>query len=270
MSRPAENPFIDEDAENPFSETHALNKQYDDDDNLETPTQSNSFTYPTTSTDQREENIARREVDIELRENRMKQFGRNNWPPFYPLIYLDIREEIPPEHRSMTLLAYRLWMFLVGVFAINWVGCLLLLIQGDGFESLAAASGYLLIIPLSFLLWFRPLYNALMKGHAFYFLVYLFFGGCHIAFSIYVFIGIPSTGGDGLINTIRAFTSGKIASGVLGIISTVGWTIQGLGLAWVYLQVYRLYRQKGLTIDAAKSEVTAHGFRAYFSRSSSI
>ncbi|TIA69338.1 hypothetical protein E3P91_03660 [Wallemia ichthyophaga] len=265
-----QNPFIDDDGDNPFSETHALNKQFDDDDNLETPTQSHTFTYPTTSADHREEDLSRREADIHLRESRMKQFGRNNWPRFYPLIYWDIREEIPLEHRSTTLLAYRLWLFLIAVFAINWVGCLLLLIQGDGFESLAAASGYLFIIPISFLLWLRPLYNALMKGHAFYYLVYLFFGGCHLAFSVYVLIGIPNTGGFGIVNTIRALASGKIASGVLGVISSVGWAIQGLGFCWVYLQVYKQYKQKGLTIDAAKSEVTAHGFRAYFSRNSNI
>lgn len=181
MNREPENPFIDDEAQNPF---------INDDDDLETPTQTNSFTYPTAgntttaNVTQREEDLERREMDIQLRESRIKQFGRNNWPSFYPLIYLDIKEEIPTEHRSTTLLAYRLWLFLVAVFVLNWVACLLLLIQGDGFESLAAASGYLLIIPLSFLLWFRPLYNALMKGHAFYYLVYLFFAGCHIVFSV--------------------------------------------------------------------------------------
>ena len=33
------------------------------------------------------------------------------------------------------------------------------------------------------------------------------------------------------------FSSGSLASGILGIIATVGWTLQGVGLAWYYRNV---------------------------------
>ena len=46
-----------------------------------------------------------------------------------------------------------------------------------------------------------------------------------------------STGSAGLIQTISRFSSGSLASGILGIIATVGWTLQGVGLAWYYRNV---------------------------------
>lgn len=36
------------------------------------------------------------------------------------------------------------------------------------------------------------------------------------------FIGIPSTGSAGLINTIHAFSTASIVTGVFGVIATVG------------------------------------------------
>lgn len=63
--------------------------------------------------------------------------------------------------------------------------------------------------------------------------------GFHLLFSLYMIIGIPSTGSAGLINTISAFSRGAIVVGVLGIIATVGWVLQGVGNAWYYRQVSR-------------------------------
>ena len=55
-------------------------------------------------------------------------------------------------------------------------------------------------------------------------------------FSIYMIIGIPSTGSGGLIQTIQAFAGGHIVAGILGIVAIVGWTLQGLGLGFYYRQ----------------------------------
>lgn len=50
-------------------------------------------------------------------------------------------------------------------------------------------------------------------------------------------IGIPSTGSAGIIQTIQAFSSGHLAAGILSIIASVGWTLQGAGLGFYYRQV---------------------------------
>jgi hypothetical protein len=69
-----------------------------------------------------------------------------------------------------------------------------------------------------------------------------------------VFLGIPhssffcaillfltlipvSTGSAGIIQTIQRFSHGALVAGVLGIIATVGWAVQGLGNAFYYRQV---------------------------------
>lgn len=72
--------------------------------------------------------------------------------------------------------------------------------------------------------------------------MFFLFGGFHCAYCIYMcvhtwlaevillksaaaadrFIGIPSTGSAGLINTIHAFSTASIVTGVFGVIATVG------------------------------------------------
>jgi len=66
---------------------------------------------------------------------------------------------------------------------------------------------------------------------------FFFFAGWHLLFSIYMIIGIPSTGSAGLIQTIQSFARGHIVAGVFGTIATVGWVLQCLGLAFYYRQV---------------------------------
>ena len=45
------------------------------------------------------------------------------------------------------------------------------------------------------------------------------------------------TGSAGLINLIKSFSGGHLAAGILCIVATVGWTLQGLGHAFYYRQV---------------------------------
>ena len=61
--------------------------------------------------------------------------------------------------------------------------------------------------------------------------------GFHLLFSVYMIIGIPSTGSAGLINTVSAFSRKAIVVGVLGAIASAGWVIQGVGHAFYYRQV---------------------------------
>ena len=53
---------------------------------------------------------------------------------------------------------------------------------------------------------FSPVYNGFAREHSLFYYMYFVFCGFHIAFSVYVFLGIPSTGSAGLLNTIQSFT----------------------------------------------------------------
>ncbi|KAG9095541.1 hypothetical protein FS749_010254 [Ceratobasidium sp. UAMH 11750] len=121
-----------------------------------------------------------------------------------------------------------------------------------------------------------------MKEQSLYYYMYFFFGGFHLLFSVYMIIGIPSTGSAGLINTIAAFSRKAIVVGVLGTIATVGWVVQGLGNAFYYRQVSRIratvlaililfvqiwthHHDAGHSFAKAKGELAQHG-KSRFSR----
>lgn len=92
--------------------------------------------------------------------------------------------------------------------------------------------------------------------------MFFIFGGFHIAFCVYMLVGIPSTGSGGLINCIAAFASGSIVTGVFCAIATVcvsarfschwakrrgsetthsGWGLQTLGMLFEYRSVRRYF-----------------------------
>ncbi|KAG0707689.1 scamp family-domain-containing protein [Suillus ampliporus] len=252
--------------ENPFASSHSLD--------------TNPFEDPSTrhvpEHDAHLEDLSRREQDLERRERELNQradhirtHGRNNWPPFYPLIYHAISEEIPEASRPLITRLYQLWLVLLGTLIINMVACIFLLIAGssDGGKDLGGSIGYVFIItPLSFLLWYRPIYNGYMKEQALYYYFYFFFGGFHLLFSVYMIIGIPSTGSAGLIQTVHMYAQGHWAAGILCTIATVGWTVQGLGNGFYYRQIWNHHTAAGHTMDKAKAELTSHGAKAYFTR----
>ncbi|GAA99048.1 uncharacterized protein L969DRAFT_54729 [Mixia osmundae IAM 14324] len=217
----------------------------------------------------REAELAERESHLEQRQEHIRIHGRNNWPFFYPLIFHDIDQEIPKESRATVLTMYRIWLLLLVVLVLNLVGCILLLVAGqpDGIHDLIGAITYIIFIPpLSFLLWYRVLYNALQKELSVYYYVFFFFGGWHALFSIYMLLGIRSTGSAGLLNTILALTDVKIVSGIFGVLATAGWALETGGIVFEYLRILKHHRTKGHSIDAARAEIAVHGFRRYFTR----
>ncbi|SGZ22418.1 BQ5605_C022g09485 [Microbotryum silenes-dioicae] len=201
--------------------------------------------------------------------------GRNNWPPGpFPLIYHDINEEIPAEHQSTVLTLYRLWMFLILTLTVNLVAAILLLVSqaNNGGADLAAGIMYLPVIgALSFFLWYRPAYNAYMKGSAMFFYMYFLFAGFHLAFSAYMIIGIPSSGSAGIINLISRFATGHLVAGIFCALATACWVLQGLGSLWMYKQVYaHSSGEKGHTFSEAKQEISMYGLKAYLFNSNKV
>ncbi|KAG6376351.1 scamp family-domain-containing protein [Boletus reticuloceps] len=222
--------------QNPFASTHSLDTNpFDDPAPKDNPRFQNI--------DRRERDLERREQELNQREEHIRTHGRSNWPPFYPLIYHSISEEIPDASRPLITRLYQLWLVLLATLLVNMLACIFVLVAGasDGGKDLGGSIGYLFIIPpLSFLLWYRPIYNGYMKEQALYYYMYFFFGGFHLLFSVYMIIGIPSTGSAGLIQTIQMFSQGHLVAGILGAFATAGWTLQGVGSAFYYRQVCRV------------------------------
>jgi hypothetical protein len=213
--------------------------------------------------------LERREEELNKRAEHIRTHGKNNWPPFFPLIYHSIAEEIPEASRPLITRLYQLWLVLLGTLILNFVACIFILLGGssDGGRDLGASIGYMLTISLaSFLLWYRPIYNGYMKEQSLYYYLYFFFGGFHLLFSVYMIIGVPSTGSAGLINTIQMYARPSIVAAIFGTLATVGWTIQGLGNAYYYRQIWAHHNTAGHSMEKAKTELASHGAKAYFTR----
>ncbi|KAI0273748.1 scamp-domain-containing protein [Gloeopeniophorella convolvens] len=219
--------------------------------------------------ERREQDLERRERELHQKAENIRKHGRNNFPPFFPLVYHDIAEEIPEASRPLITRLYLLWLVLAGTLIVNAVACIFVLTSGgpDGVKDLIIS---IILAPvigiLSFLLWYRPIYNGYMKEQSLYYYIYFFFGGWHLAFSLYMFLGIPSTGSAGIIQTVHRFSHGALGAGILGVVATVGWAIQGLGNAFYYRQIWAHHKAAGHTVDKAKSELATQGAKAYFTR----
>ncbi|KAF8163349.1 scamp family-domain-containing protein [Crassisporium funariophilum] len=254
---------------NPFASTHSLDTNPFDDPPQQSANASAEAAARLAEVRRREEDLERRERELTQKADHIRRHGRNNFPPFFPLIFHSIPDEIPETSRPLITRLYQLWLVLLGTLVINMVACIFILISGatSGGSDLGASLGYLIFIPIcSFLLWYRPIYNGYMKEQALYYYFYFFFGGFHLLFSLYMIVGIPGTGSAGLIQTIRMFSSHTWAAAVIGLIATIGWSVQGLGLAYYYREIYSHHSAAGHTMEKAKTELASHGAKAYFTR----
>ncbi|KAI9509634.1 scamp-domain-containing protein [Russula earlei] len=260
----------------PFASTDSLDVNPFDDPSTDQQSVNKPSQYSHEIVASRAADLERRERDLEHRERELHQkaetirkHGRNNWPPFFPLIYHDISEEIPEASRPLITRLYMLWLILAATLVVNMIACIFVLTSGgpDGVKDLVAS---IIMIPvigvLSFLLWYRPIYNGYMKEQSLYYYIYIFFCGWHLAFSLYMALGIPSTGSAGIIQTIQRFSHGAFVAGIFGIIATVGWAVQGLGNAFYYRQIWAHHTAAGHTMEKAKSELATQGAKSYFTR----
>jgi len=249
--------------ENPFSSSHSLDTNPFDDPQP----QANRIA----DLERREREVAAREREVTAQAEHIRKHGViKNFPPFFPLIYHSISDEIPEPSRPTMTRLFQLWLLLLLTLVLNLVACIFILLAGapDGGRDLGAGIMYLFVIgALSFLTWYRPIYNGYMKEQSLYYYLYFFFCGWHLLFSIYMIIGIPGTGSAGLINTISMFSRGAIVAGVLGAIASAGWVLSTLGLMFYYRQTWAHHTTAGHSLEKAKAELATNGAKAYFSRS---
>ncbi|KAJ1657069.1 hypothetical protein IWQ61_003460 [Dispira simplex] len=213
----------------------------------------------------REEELARRERELQAQSEEIRKSGRpaNNFPPFYPLIYLDIDVEIPEAHRPMVRRLWYFWLYTECNLILNCVAALIMLVShASGVTSAPTDFGvsfsYLFTITLgSFFLWYRPVYNAYMKEKSLYYYFYFVFAGLHILFAFYMAVGIPYSGSAGLINAISMLSGGAVVAGVFCLIDTVCWVVGGLFLLFMYQRVHKHYKTQGHTFEEAKAQAVS-------------
>lgn len=197
-----------------------------------------------------EADLKRREMDIKRREDALSSAGvsveEKNWPPFFPIIHHDIAKEIPIHAQRLQYLAFASWLGIVLCLVWNVIAVTVCWIKGGGVKIFFLATIYALLgCPLSYLLWYRPLYRAMRTDSAvkfgWFFLLYLF----HIGFCIFaaiappiVFHGKSLTGILAAIDTI----SDHLLVGIFYFVGFGLFCLETLISLWVLQKVYMYFR----------------------------
>ncbi|KAL5678079.1 hypothetical protein ACJX0J_014210, partial [Zea mays] len=145
----------------------------------------------------REAELNKREKELKRREEAAARAGivieEKNWPPFMPLIHHDIINEIPSHLQRMQYVAFASFLGLVCCLFWNVIAVTTAWIKGEGVKIWLLAIIYFISgVPGAYVLWYRPLYNAMRTDSALkfglFFLLYLF----HILFCVFAAVAPPA------------------------------------------------------------------------------
>lgn len=221
--------------------------------------------------DRREQELERRAKDLERRETELKNtphnIRQNNWPPIpgwcpwglKPCFYQDITVDIPAEFQMIVKNLYYLWLAHAALLLLNMVvGILFLFGGGDSGETFGKALIYFaLLIPLSYICWFRPAYKAFRNDSSMNFMIFFFVFFCQLLVLVIHAMGIGNTGSCGFILGISTVNKGGVFMTLVGIVMI----IMGLGFAmcafanfYLLVSIHKLYRGTGASMAKAQNE----------------
>ncbi|RLN04931.1 secretory carrier-associated membrane protein 5-like [Panicum miliaceum] len=176
-----------------------------------------------------EQDLKRREQDIKRREDAMNRAGVvvevRNWPQFYPIIHHDIANEIPIHAQKLQYTAFASWLDIVSFLL----------------AVIYAMSG----CPLSYILWYRPLYRAMRTDSVVTFGQFFVFYSIHVGFCVIAAIAPPIIfRGKTLTGILVAIEilAGDMFVGVLYFIGFVFFALESLISIWVLERVYMYFR----------------------------
>ncbi|GJP32729.1 hypothetical protein CLOM_g17327 [Closterium sp. NIES-68] len=177
---------------------------------------------------------------------------RNNFPPFFPIIQHDIPTDIPAHVQYLQYPAFLSWLGIMLCLVFNFVAVLVSWILGAVSSTSGLGNFFLAIIygvlgiPLSYILWYRRLYNSLKKDSALGFGIFFLGFLIHCGFCIFASVAPPiffsGMALTGVLSTITLFGDGSITTGIFFAVGTalfIGETclsIYTLGLVYAYFR----------------------------------
>ncbi|KAM3384911.1 hypothetical protein ACQJBY_009097 [Aegilops geniculata] len=219
----------------------------------------------------REAELNKREKELKRREEAAARAGivieEKNWPPFLPLIHHDIANEIPTHLQRMQYFAFASFLGLVFCLFWNVVAVTSAWIKGEGVKIWLLAIIYFISgVPGAYVLWYRPLYNAMRTDSALkfglFFLLYLF----HIIFVVFAAVAPPAVfEGKSLAGILPAIDLISV-NALVGIFYFIGFglfALESLLSIWVIQQVYMYFRGSGKAAEM-KRDATRGAMRAAF------
>jgi len=222
--------------------------------------------------------------------------------PCQPCFYQDINVDIPVEFQEMVKRLYYLWLFHAALLIGNLFGGTCFLFGGldngsmfglslvytfffiplsflcwfrPAYKAFRSDSSFnfmvffftFFFIPLSFLCWFRPAYKAFRSDSSFNFMVFFFIFFCQFCFSVVMALGIPGTGGSGLITAIVTFKGGSRDGAAAGgdyfigfiiLLVAFGYCVGAFADFFMLTKIHGYYRATGASLAKAQSEFTSN------------
>ncbi|XP_057468000.1 secretory carrier-associated membrane protein 4-like isoform X1 [Actinidia eriantha] len=197
-----------------------------------------------------EADLKRRERDIKRREDAVASAGvpsdDRNWPPFFPIIHHDIANEIPVHAQKLQYLAFASWLGIVLCLVFNVVAVTVCWIRGGGVKIFFLAIIYALLgCPLSYVLWYRPLYRAMRTDSALKFGWFFMFYLIHIGFCIFAAIAPPivfhGKSFTGILAAVDVFAD-HVLVGIFYLIGFALFCLESLLSLWVLQKIYLYFR----------------------------
>ncbi|XP_011074780.1 secretory carrier-associated membrane protein 4 [Sesamum indicum] len=197
-----------------------------------------------------ESDLNRREREIKRREDAVARAGvpvdDKNWPPCFPIIHHDIANEIPVPAQRLQYLAFASWLGILLCLVFNVIAITVCWIRGGGVKIFFLAIIYALLgCPLSYVLWYRPLYRAMRTDSALKFSWFFMFYLLHIAFCIFAAIAPPiifhGKSLTGILAAIDVF-SDHVLVGIFYLIGFALFCLESLLSLWVLQKIYFYFR----------------------------
>ncbi|KAL9451025.1 hypothetical protein AB3S75_012721 [Citrus x aurantiifolia] len=197
-----------------------------------------------------EADLKRREKEIKRREEAIVKAGvptdDRNWPPFFPIIHHDISKEIPIHAQRLQYLAFASWFGIVLCLVFNVIAVIVCWIKGGGVKIFFLATIYALLgVPMSYVLWYRPLYRAMRTDSALKFSWFFLFYLIHIGFCIFAAIAPPVVfHGKSLTGILAAIDviSDSLLAGIFYMIGFGLFVLESLLSLWVIQKIYMFFR----------------------------
>ncbi|XP_022965309.1 secretory carrier-associated membrane protein 4-like [Cucurbita maxima] len=197
-----------------------------------------------------EAELNRKEKEIKKREEAVSRAGvptdDRNWPPFFPIIHHDIANEIPVHAQKLQYLAFASWLGIGLCLVFNVIAITVCWIRGGGVTIFLLAVIYAILgIPLSYVLWYRPLYRAMRTDSALNFGWFFMFYGIHILFCVFAAIAPPvvfhGQSLTGILAAIDVFSQ-HVLVGIFYLIGFAFFCLESLLSLWVLQKIYLYFR----------------------------
>ncbi|CAF0787444.1 unnamed protein product [Adineta steineri] len=219
--------------------------------------------------------IERQQQELEEREKRLAERERaitntslaglrvNNFPPLpticpcRPCFYQDINIEIPTQFQLWVRYIYYLWLLYSLTLFLNVIAALsYFVVDKAGAATFGLSIVYcVLFIPASYVCWFRPIYRAFREDSASSFMIFFLIFFIQLIITVLQVFGVANLG-CGFILMFKLFAAGgsKIGVGLLVMIVTFSFAVIALAGGLLLIQVHRLYRQTGASLEQAQKE----------------